>query len=239
MPVPQNAAAKPFVTAILTAAGAGERLGAELPKALVPVAGKPMFLWAAENLAAAQVVDQLIVTCPPAHAELFKDLLKQQRAESPSWQVVVGGDARQQSVANALAALPAATGIVLVHDAARPFASPDLIKRVVAAVTQGHDAVVPGLPVTDTIKSVVGAEPEQVTATVERSALRAIQTPQGFRRAVLERAYRLANRVATDDAGLVEALGLPVIVILGEASAMKITTPTDLAYAELIAAGSD
>jgi len=234
-----------IVTAILTAAGAGERLGAQLPKALVEVAGRPMFLWAVDNLLASGGVDTLIITCPAEHRASFREALSQHYPSSSKWELVVGGATRQASIANALAALPTAIEIVLVHDAARPFASPDLIARVIAAVQSGHPAVIPGVPVTDTIKRVASAshgsalEPtstsETVIATIPRHDLRAVQTPQGFRREVLERAYQAAHHVATDDAGLVEALGEPVLVIPGEASAMKITTPTDLAYAELMA----
>ncbi len=133
---------------------------------------------------------------------------------------------------------------VLVHDAARPFASPALVARVAAAVAAGHGAVVPGLPVTDTVKRVgradgTGAEP--VRGTVERADLRAVQTPQGFRLGVLRRAHDEAARhahdeslAATDDAGLVERLGLDVWVVPGDERAAKITTARDLRVAELL-----
>lgn len=136
-----------------------------------------------------------------------------------------------------------AADVVLVHDAARPFVPPELVARVVAAVEAGHDAVVPGLPVTDTVKRVgaelAGAAP--VVGTVERAQLRAVQTPQGFRLGLLRRAHDQAARhahdeslAATDDAGLVERLGATVVVVPGDERAAKITTARDLRVAELL-----
>jgi 2-C-methyl-D-erythritol 4-phosphate cytidylyltransferase len=137
-----------------------------------------------------------------------------------------------------------------VHDAARALASPDLVRRVVAAVLDGHGAVVPGLPVIDTVKQVMtgsagdpgASSAEQVVTTVDRSMLRTIQTPQGFARELLDRAHRAGaaraateDTAATDDAALVEALGEPVWVVPGEDDALKITTARDLAIAELLA----
>src|SRR5699024_4745660 len=125
--------------------------------------------------------------------------------------VVAGGADRGASVAAGLAALPAAVDAVLVHDAARALTPPAVFHRVVAAVRHGHPAVIPGLPVSDTIKTVDTRD--RVVATPERSTLRAVQTPQGFRRATLERAHREVGDTVTDDAGLVEALGEAVLVV--------------------------
>jgi 2-C-methyl-D-erythritol 4-phosphate cytidylyltransferase len=167
--------------------------------------------------------------------------------------VVDGGSTRHLSVAAALAAAPGPYPIVLVHDAARAFAPTDLIERVAAAVRSGHPAVVPVLPIVDTIKQV--DESGHVIATLDRSALRAVQTPQGFLREVLEAGHRAALKSAdvggrgvmestdvggrgvidahTDDAGLVEKLGVRVFGVLGAEAALKITRPADLALAEL------
>jgi 2-C-methyl-D-erythritol 4-phosphate cytidylyltransferase len=132
----------------------------------------------------------------------------------------------------ALAALPDEVGIVLVHDAARPLAPVELVDAVAAAVCAGADAVVPGLPVTDTVKRVEG---EVVVETLDRSALRAVQTPQGFRRAVLEEAHLFPDALdATDDAGLVERAGHPVVVVAGADEAFKVTRPLDLLLAEVV-----
>ncbi len=139
--------------------------------------------------------------------------------------VVAGGAQRADSVAAGLRALPRDIGIVLVHDAARALAPPEVFSRVVAAVRHGHAAVVPGLPVVDTVKQVTARE--VVSATLDRTSLRAVQTPQGFLRETLERAHA-TQRGATDDAGMVESMGGQVVVVPGHERGMKITTPADL-----------
>jgi 2-C-methyl-D-erythritol 4-phosphate cytidylyltransferase len=150
--------------------------------------------------------------------------------------VVAGGATRRESVGAALGALPPEVTVVLVHDAARPLAPVSLVDAVAATVRDGAVAVVPGLPVPDTIKQVDG---DAVVATVDRSRLRAVQTPQGFRRDVLERAHadhEAEGRDVTDDAGMVEALGLPVRVVPGHEEAFKVTRPLDLLLAEAVLA---
>ncbi len=241
------------VVAVLTAAGSGTRLGHALPKALVPVRGERLVVHAARSLLAARgpdgpLVDELVVTAPSEHLDDVVSALDAVRAETrASVRVVPGGATRQASVAAGLAALPGALdadAVVLVHDAARPFAPPDLVERVVAAVRSGHGAVVPGLPVTDTVKRVGpadGTAAQPVLATVERADLRAVQTPQGFRLDLLRDAHDEAvahahdeSLAATDDAGLVERLGLDVWVVPGDERAAKITTARDLRVAELL-----
>ncbi|MFK5635634.1 MULTISPECIES: 2-C-methyl-D-erythritol 4-phosphate cytidylyltransferase [unclassified Ornithinimicrobium] len=155
--------------------------------------------------------------------------------------VVPGGAARSDSVARGLAALPPAVGVVLVHDAARALTPVEVFDRVVDAVHRGHSAVTPALPVVDTIKQVVVGPTgeETVVATVDRSSLRAVQTPQGFLRETLERAHAErgpgrdgeSGAPATDDCGMVEAHGGRVTVVAGSPRAMKITTPHDLEVA--------
>ena len=232
--------------AILTAAGSGTRLGLPGPKALVELAGVPLVLHAAHRLAASGVVASIVVTVPPGRAGGFRALLAGPVRPGLGVPVTVveGARSRQGSVAAGLAALPADADVVLVHDAARALASPDLVRVVEGAVRSGHRAVVPGLPVADTIKQVGdpvgGAAP--VVATVPRATMRAVQTPQGFDRSLLDAAHAAgAHRAedeataATDDAALVEALGEQVWVVPGEEAAMKITTTRDLAVAELLA----
>ena len=234
--------------AVLTAAGSGTRLGRDLPKALVEVAGVPMVVHAARRLAASGVVDSIVVTAPRFLVARMSDVVTGDREVTVPVRVVAGGGTRQESVAAGLATADDGDDVVRVHDAARPFASPDLVRRVVDAVRAGHGAVVPGLPVVDTVKAVsaaphVSSTPgtvEPVTSTPDRSALRAVQTPQGFDRALLDRAHaaaadRPSDAHATDDAGLVEALGEPVVVVPGEESALKITTERDLYLAGLYA----
>jgi 2-C-methyl-D-erythritol 4-phosphate cytidylyltransferase len=146
--------------------------------------------------------------------------------------VVPGGQTRQESVSLALAAVPDEFEIILVHDAARAMAPPSLAIAVAEAVRAGHDAVIPVLPVVDTIKEVTASG--QVVGTVDRGVLRAVQTPQGFRRSVLAAAHAGAVDQHTDDAGMVEKLGVPVFCVPGDEAAMKITRPVDLLIAEAL-----
>lgn len=218
-------------TAILTGAGSGSRLGASIPKALVPIKGIPMVRIAADNLIASGIVDEIIVTVPDGFTSRFAAALHDSAAPII---LVTGGDTRQQSIWNALKLLNPGCGSVLVHDAARPFAPPGLIANVAAAIHGETKAVIPAQPVTDTVKKTAGT---LVRETLDRSTLVAVQTPQGFDRATLEIAYRHAiehQTTGTDDASLVETIGIPVIVIPGDAAAMKITTPTDLKIATIL-----
>lgn len=218
------------VAAILTAAGSGLRLGHPEPKALVRLNGTPLLQHAARRLVMSGSIDTLVVTAPAGHEVAFRALV-------PEAVVVTGGSTRQASVAAGLAVLPSATERVLVHDAARPLASPELIRRVLDALLAGHRAVVPGVPLVDTVTRVDPTATGATAAlgTVPRDGLRGVQTPQGFDRALLDAAHAAGvDTLATDDAGLVEALGIPVWLVPGEESALKITTPRDLALAELL-----
>lgn len=218
----------------MPAAGRGERLGAGIPKALVPVGGRSLLAHAVAGLLASGVVSRVVVAAPPAELAAVADAVAE---FGPDVQVVPGGAERTDSVRVALDAALAGdpeTDIVLVHDAARAFTPISVIREVVAAVAAGSAAVIPVLPVVDTIKQ-VDAE-EQVIGTVDRSALRAVQTPQGFAVDVLRRAYAAGAGIATDDAGLVERLGETVRTVPGHPNAVKITTPFDLAIAEAVLA---
>lgn len=214
------------VAVLVPAAGAGVRLGPGRPKALRLLAGEPLLVHAVRRLAAAPSVHTIVVAAPAAEVQAVRELL----APIAPVIVVPGGAERQASVAAALAAVPAGPTIVLVHDAARALTPPELVESVAAAVRGGCDAVIPVLPVVDTIKE-VGAD-EVVLGTVDRSALRAVQTPQGFRRAVLSAAHAAAGDSLTDDAGLVEKQGVAVSCVPGSEYALKITRPFDLALAE-------
>ncbi|ROO62780.1 2-C-methyl-D-erythritol 4-phosphate cytidylyltransferase [Micromonospora sp. Llam0] len=217
------------VAVLVPAAGAGLRLGPGAPKALRPLGGVPLLVHAVRRLAAASSVAVIVVAAPPADVDDVRDLLIPATAGLPLI-VVPGGAHRQASVAAALTAVPAGPQIVLVHDAARALTPPDLVDSVAAAVRAGADAVIPVLPVVDTIKSVDADE--TVLATVDRSTLRAVQTPQGFRRDVLVAAHADAVDPHTDDAGLVEKIGVPVLCVPGSERALKITRPFDLVIAE-------
>jgi len=227
------------VGAVLTAAGSGRRFGAPVPKALVPLAGRALVVHAALALEHTAAVQQLVVTAPQAHLPAIESAVS--AACSIPVTVVAGGPTRQASVAAGLKALSGCE-VVLVHDAARPLASVGLMQELIDQVQQGHDAVVPGVPVTDTVKEVDDAHPPRAVRTVERTSLRAIQTPQAFRSETLRRAHAAGAQLAgqeasaiSDDAGLAERCGITVRVIEGEPRAMKITTPHDLALAELFA----
>jgi 2-C-methyl-D-erythritol 4-phosphate cytidylyltransferase len=221
------------VAVLVPAAGAGVRLGPGRPKALRLLAGEPLLVHAVRRLAAAGSVHTIVVAAPAAEVDAVRELL----APVAPVTVVAGGAERQASVAAALEAVPEGPDIVLVHDAARALTPPDLVEAVAAAVRAGHDAVIPVLPVVDTVKEVDADE--VVLGTVDRSALRAVQTPQGFRRAVLTTAHAAASDPLTDDAGLVEKLGVAVRCVPGSEYALKVTRPFDLALAEhLLAAGA-
>ena len=216
------------VVAIVPAAGRGERLGAAQPKALVTVGDVPLLTHAVHGLLLAGV-DRVVVAAPADHlAEATAAV-----CELGNVLVVAGGADRTGSVRIALAHAADAS-VVLVHDAARAFTPESVIRSVVAAVRAGAPAVIPVLPVTDTIKVV--DQDGVVTGTQDRTLLRAVQTPQGFDPAVLRRAYDAAGDAATDDAGLVERIGVPVATVPGHPHAMKVTTPFDLAVATAVLA---
>lgn len=218
-----------ITVAIVPAAGSGERLGAGIPKAFVDLDGRTMLEHAVDGLLASGVIDRVMVAVPDALVAETDSLLAGRAT------VVAGGPERPDSVRLALAGLELAglgePDFVVVHDAARPLTPGDQIRRVVAALGEGLRAVIPVLPVSDTIKAVDanGA----VLGTPERAGLRAVQTPQGFETALLRRAYQ--QRVsATDDASLVESLGVPVHTVAGDPLAFKVTTPLDLQLARAV-----
>lgn len=224
----------------MVAAGRGERLGEQTPKAFVPVGGRTPLWHTVQAIAAAEVIDHVVAVVPAGReAAVEAELTSVLPAVSgASLRVVAGGPTRQQSVAHGLAALPTEADVVLVHDAARFLTPPSLFVEVVAEVAAGHVAVVPGLPVVDTLKEV--DDSAQVVATPDRSRLRAVQTPQGFRRRTLEDAHRAAvergDLDATDDAGLVERVDGVVYVVPGHEEAFKVTRPLDLRLAEALLA---
>jgi 2-C-methyl-D-erythritol 4-phosphate cytidylyltransferase len=216
------------VAAVVPAAGRGDRLGGERPKAFRLLGGAPLLVHAVGALRASRCVEHVVVAVPADRLAEVSVLL------GPGVIAVPGGASRQASVAAALAVLPSDVDVVLVHDAARPLVPVDVVDAVAAAVLAGADAVVPVLPVVDTLKRVDAAG--LVSATVARAGVYAVQTPQGFRREVLARAHAAADPAdpATDDAGLVERLGIAVATVPGSGDAMKITTPFDLVVAEAL-----
>lgn len=232
------------VLALVPAAGDGVRLAAGRPKALVPLGGVPLVVRAVEGLLASGVVTAVVVAVRASDVELVRGLLGRHRAavDVAAVDVVAGGSDRSSSVRAALdhgLGRHPGTHTVLVHDAARALTPPSLVTQLVAAVAGGARAVVPVLPLADTVKRVDDAG--AVLTTVDRSVLRAVQTPQAFEAALLRRAYAGAGASdgadgagATDDAGLVERLGEPVYTVPGDPLAFKITTAWDLRVASMI-----
>ena len=213
----------PKSAAIIAGAGMGHRLGAEIPKALIQIQGITLLERAFTSLS--KVVDEIVITAPEGYEEQFKAIVGQ------SAEVVTGGVLRSDSIRVALKALSPSVDNVLIHDAARALASSALAARVLGELQSGQSAVIPVLKVIDTIKEI--DRDGFVRATPDRSSLVAAQTPQGFNRQVLERAHS-ASDDATDDAALVEAIGIKVKTIDGEASAFKITTKEDIGQALLL-----
>jgi len=203
--------------AIIAAAGMGHRIGADLPKSLIKLIDKTLLEHAVANLA--PVAQLLIVTAPAGYEKEYKKILGEEV------EVITGGVLRSDSIRIAMAKIPNNYEYVLVHDAARALASTRLASEVINQLIRGQQAVIPTLEVIDTIKEVDNQG--YVRNTLNRASLKIVQTPQGFNRSVLERAHQ-ASEDATDDAALVEALGIKVKTIAGEDQAFKITTKGDI-----------
>lgn len=214
--------------AVVPAAGSGQRLAAGIPKAFVELGGRTLLERAIAGLTASGVVDEIVVAVPPDRLDQAKLLLGNDAT------IVAGGANRGESVSRALTEFSARQpDFVLVHDAARALTPPALAVRVVEALRSGHSAVVPALPLSDTIK-VVDAN-GAVLGTPERAGLRAVQTPQGFATELLLRAYQRAGTGDfTDDASMVEHIGAQVQVVEGDPLAFKITTRLDVLLAQAI-----
>ncbi|MCX7622936.1 MAG: 2-C-methyl-D-erythritol 4-phosphate cytidylyltransferase [Thermomicrobium sp.] len=222
------------VGAIVPAAGRGERLGGR-DKVLAPLGGRPALAWVLDALVRSEVVEAIVVVASEANRTAIESLCRSLPTTVPV-AVTRGGAERALSVRAGAETLGAATKFVLVHDAARPLVTPELIRRAVDAV-QRHGAVVAAVPVVDTIKQV--ALDGRVVTTPDRRSLVAVQTPQVFRFDWLWEAYRRAGAslvTATDEAMLLERAGFPVYVFPGDPENLKITTPLDLAVAEFLLA---
>jgi 2-C-methyl-D-erythritol 4-phosphate cytidylyltransferase len=218
--------------AVLLAAGRGERLGTDVPKGFVELAGRPLLSYAVEAVRGCHDIDSVAVAVPVGYEDRAFEIAGPRGVD-----VVLGGASRQASVENSLSIflsdlspLPEA---VVVHDVARPLATSELFDRVLAAL-EGADGAIPAIPVVDTIKRVYDGV---VTETLRRDSLIAVQTPQAFRTDVLERAHAAARRegvTATDDAALLERIGARVVVVEGDTRNIKITKPEDLQLAALL-----
>ncbi|WP_131685004.1 2-C-methyl-D-erythritol 4-phosphate cytidylyltransferase [Pseudarthrobacter sp. YALA5] len=244
-----NGLPRPVTAVIIVAAGSGERLGYGMPKAAVPLGGEPILMHALRGVVASGVGSQVCVVLPPG-ADGLRDLCEDFREEladgGPVLTVLDGGATRADSVRAGIAALMDGIEAVLVHDAARALAPENVFHRVVDSLAAGALAVIPAIPVVDTVKMVARTSgddaaiaPELVTGTAPREELRSVQTPQGFRLSTLQDAHAAASgfdeqqaAAVTDDAMLVEMLGVRVHAVHGSTQSLKITTPLDLIIAE-------
>ncbi len=220
----------PQTAVIIVAAGAGTRLGGAAPKAFVGLDEHTILRHAVRGVLAGPLAQIIIVAPAPLRGEALTEARDEAGERADLVTVVTGGATRQQSVAAGLAALWGDIDVVLVHDAARALTPAAVFRRVIDAVRAGAVAVLPTLPVVDTIKRVTG---DAVIGGANRDELAIAQTPQGFSREVLERAYAVASTEYTDDAALVAAAGYPVVTVPGDAAGFKITTPADLDRARL------
>jgi 2-C-methyl-D-erythritol 4-phosphate cytidylyltransferase len=213
------------VWAILVAAGRGERLGLEQPKAFAKLGEDPLLAEPLRRLDESDWIDRIVVVAPPGWEEPAI-LLAEELACSKVHACVAGGETRTQSVRAGVAEVGPDALVVLVHDAARPLLPEEVIERVLAPLSEGWDGAVPALPVPDTLKRV--AADGSIAETVERDSLYAVQTPQAFPAEVLRRAVATGAE-ATDCAGLVQAAGGRVTVVEGDPRLLKVTTADDLA----------
>lgn len=234
--MPQDSREQPRIVAVVVAAGRGTRAGFAAPKQYAALAGRPVLRWALEALTVHPAIGAVIAAIDPDDRPFYEDAAAGVAGLLPP---AAGGETRQGSVCNALVALePHRPDFVLVHDAARPFPSPALLDRIVAALSP-ELGVVPALPVTDTLKRLANGA---ITETVPRDDLQAAQTPQAFPFAAILAAHRQAMRDGvsdlTDDAAVAALAGLPVRTVAGERGNIKLTTADDFGYAEAMLTGA-
>jgi 2-C-methyl-D-erythritol 4-phosphate cytidylyltransferase len=216
------------VWAILAAAGSGERLGLDRPKAFAPLNDRPLVTEPIERLDASEWIDGIVVAAPAGWEEPCI-LVAEEVAAGKVAKAVTGGETRGESVRAALAEVPDDATVVLVHDAARPLVTDAVIERVIAALGDGWDGAVPVLPIADTVKRVDG---ESIAETLDREVLATAQTPQAFVAPVLRDAFSSLQQKSTDCASLVEARGGRVRAVEGDPRLLKVTTPADLELVE-------
>jgi 2-C-methyl-D-erythritol 4-phosphate cytidylyltransferase len=220
--------------AIIPAGGAGRRMGGSVPKQYLPLAGVPVIVHTLRAFQSAPVIDEIYLVVPEGDIPEVKNGIVQRYGFTKIGKVLAGGAERQDSVRNALAHVRDEHGIILVHDGVRPFISGELIRRAVAAADQ-YGAAAIGVPVRDTVKEVSPAG--WVVKTVPREGLWLMQTPQAFQRPLIQGAYEKAGKdgfTGTDDASVVERMGVPVRMIPGGSDNIKLTTAEDLLLGEVI-----
>jgi 2-C-methyl-D-erythritol 4-phosphate cytidylyltransferase len=228
------------ISAIIVAAGNGRRLGLPIPKAFVDLGGRTMLSWSLAAVRAVPSIGELVLTAPAEMQQAIRTEVTAAGLEIPV-KIVPGGTERQDSVRNALALASALSEVVVIHDAARPFATPRMFDACIGAAIRSGAAII-ATPLADTLKRADGpkrADGATISATISRAGLWQAQTPQAFRRDLLLEAHERALRehiTATDDADLVEQLGVPVEIVEGSTLNLKITTPDDLKIASAVAA---
>jgi len=216
------------VWAVLAAAGRGERLGSDRPKAFARLGGRPLLAESLERLEESGWIDAIVIAAPPDWEEP-SILVAEEIAATKVSSAVTGGASRSESVRLALEEVPAEAAVVLVHDAARPLLPEEVIERVLAPLSEGWDGVVPAVPLADTVKRVEG---DRVVETLSREDLVAVQTPQAFLAGTLRRAVSGDVSSATDCASLVESQGGRIKVVEGDPRLLKVTDAADLALVE-------
>ena len=215
--------------AIIVAGGKGLRMGGELPKQFIPIEGRPVLMRTLDTFHACDESIQIILVLPRDHQDYWRELCAQYQFAVPH-RIADGGATRFHSVQNGLSLVDAPEVLVAVHDGVRPFVSHEVISRCYAEA-EAHGAVVPVIPVVETVRQLVG----EGSATVDRDAYRLVQTPQTFRATLLRRAYEQPYTDAfTDDASVVEALGEAVTLVDGNRENIKLTTPFDLIVAKAL-----
>jgi 2-C-methyl-D-erythritol 4-phosphate cytidylyltransferase len=222
------------VVALIPAAGRGRRMGSEKPKAVLPLGGIPLLTHTLKKFEACSQVDEILALVPAGEVPLLADEIFGRAGLKKVSRILAGGPERQDSVYLGLKAIQGKADLVVIHDGARPFASPELIERVLSA-TLRYKAVVVGVPASDTIKQV--SAQSRVLRTLQRSRLWVIQTPQSFEYGLIAEAHEKAREdgfCGTDDASLVERLKIPVRVIEGSRFNLKISTPEDLLLGEAL-----
>jgi 2-C-methyl-D-erythritol 4-phosphate cytidylyltransferase len=222
------------VWALIAAAGSGERLGLDRPKAFAPLAGRPLLAESLDRLDRCPWIDSIVVAAAPGWEEPTI-LLSEELVAAKVVSCVTGGPTRAESVRAALGDVSDDALVVLVHDAARPLVTDELVERVLGPLAEGYEGVVPALPLPDTIKRVSG---RTITETIARDGLVAAQTPQGFLASALRRAYEGEVSEATDCATLVERSGGRVAVVEGDPELLKVTTAADLRLVESLLSAS-
>ena len=225
-----------MVTAIIAAAGRGARMGKGMNKVFISLAKRPLLSYTLEVFEKCGAIDDIVLVVGKDDLERARSLVDEYKYLKIR-EIVAGGTERQDSIANALKRVSAQTGWIVVHDGARPFLDQDLLVRSVAEARQWGAAGV-AVPVKDTIK--IADDKGFIAETPDRSRLWAMQTPQVFSRTILERAYRHCEETGTkvtDDAALVESLGVKVKLLKGDYRNIKITTPEDLLFAKAILRG--